>query len=125
MHWLPRSVGRKRVGKFKHAGIFSHDPVHNNNPLFDQQPLVQFFRVTKYSLNFFWREPVAVVNLIQLEESMAAWGQKGHAKLSKFGGSAPPQSHFGEQSRNRQITLPWVGSGKLGQRQDEWRNCTA
>ena len=27
MHWLPRSVGRKRAGKFKHAGIFSHDPV--------------------------------------------------------------------------------------------------
>ena len=27
MHWLPRSVGRKRVGKFKHAGIFLHDPV--------------------------------------------------------------------------------------------------
>ena len=27
MHWLPRSVGRKRAGKFKHTGIFSHDPV--------------------------------------------------------------------------------------------------
>ena len=27
MHWLPRSVGRKRAGKFKHAGIFLHNPV--------------------------------------------------------------------------------------------------
>ena len=27
VHWLPRSVGRKRAGRFKHAGIFSHDPV--------------------------------------------------------------------------------------------------
>ena len=28
MHWLPRSVGRSKEGKFKHAGIFSHHPVH-------------------------------------------------------------------------------------------------
>ena len=27
VHWLPRSVGRKRAGKFKHAGIFSDDAV--------------------------------------------------------------------------------------------------
>ena len=26
MHWLPRSVGRKKAGKFKHAGIFSLEP---------------------------------------------------------------------------------------------------
>ena len=29
VHWLPRSVGRKRAGRFKHAGIFLHDPVVN------------------------------------------------------------------------------------------------
>ena len=27
VHWLARSVGRKRAGKFKHEGIFLHDPV--------------------------------------------------------------------------------------------------
>ena len=27
MYWLPRSVGRSKEGKFKHAGIFLHDPV--------------------------------------------------------------------------------------------------
>ena len=27
VHWLPRSVGRKRAGRFKHAWIFLHDPV--------------------------------------------------------------------------------------------------
>ena len=26
VHWLARSVGRKRAGKVKHAGIFAHDP---------------------------------------------------------------------------------------------------
>ena len=26
VHWLPRSVGRKRAGKFKHAGIFFAQP---------------------------------------------------------------------------------------------------
>ena len=31
-------------------------------------------------------ESVSVVNLIQLKERRA-WGQRGHAKLSKFGGS--------------------------------------
>ena len=28
MHRLPRLVGRKRAGRFKHTGIFLHDPVH-------------------------------------------------------------------------------------------------
>ena len=28
MHWLPKSVGRSREGKFKHARIFLHDPVN-------------------------------------------------------------------------------------------------
>ena len=32
MHWLPRAVGRKKAGTFKHAGIFLHDPVHRNLP---------------------------------------------------------------------------------------------
>ena len=27
MHWLPKSVGRSREGKFKHAEFFLHDPV--------------------------------------------------------------------------------------------------
>ena len=27
MYWLPRSVSRKRAGRFKHAGIFLHNPV--------------------------------------------------------------------------------------------------
>ena len=30
MHWLPRSVGRKRAGTFKHAGTFSHGPVSDH-----------------------------------------------------------------------------------------------
>ena len=36
VHWLPRSVGRKRAGKFKHAGIFWHDPVIIGNCVYSK-----------------------------------------------------------------------------------------
>ena len=39
VHWLPRSVGRKRAAKFKHARIFSHNPVkycYHLHPLFSE-----------------------------------------------------------------------------------------
>ena len=28
MHWLPKSVGSSKEGKFKHAGFFLHNPVY-------------------------------------------------------------------------------------------------
>ena len=33
MHWLPKSVGRSREGKFKHTGIILHNPVGFSNEM--------------------------------------------------------------------------------------------
>ena len=45
MHWLPKSVGRGREGKFKHAGIFLHDPVYTL--------LIRYFNSFCFEMRYF------------------------------------------------------------------------